>query len=396
MSFIGSGIFFVSITWYVYKELGSASSVGMIVLLSSIPGIFISPLAGVLADRFNKKRIVVLMDILRFILIISVFTIIEFNMFSIYYLYVVTVAVTICSNLFFPSFSGLIKISVDKDNLSKVMGANSTSLQLGTIIGSSIAGVLIATISIQGAFLICSLTYLISAMFLGNVRRIRQSETASYEGIRQDIGFYRSLVNGFAYIKENSNIRILILLGLITGTIVSAINTLLSAYTVEVLHSSETVYGILDASYAFGGVVIGLVLVLFKNKITFFKSMLLSTLMLAISFVLLGVSSSIITSIVLLAVIGFTNMYQGIIRKTKLIGMTDFDYIGRVESVNWLVYSTISPLIALVLGIAANIISIDKIFLLMGTILFGLFFVILISSLVYTKEKLYERSDINK
>ncbi|MBC1604420.1 MFS transporter [Listeria rocourtiae] len=397
VSFVGSGIFFISITWYVYKMSGNSTSVGMIVLLSSVPGIFISPIAGVIADRFNKKRIVILMDILRWFLIVSVFSLEILGLLTTYYLYFVTVAVTICSNLFFPSFSGLIKVSVDKEKLSRVMSANSTGLQLGTIIGSSLAGLLIATVSIQGSFLICSISYVLSAMLLGGIKnKEKHIDWVASEGHNNKVGLFSSLLDGFTYIRDNTNIRILILLGLITGTIVSAINTLLSAYTVEVLNSSEKVYGILDASYAFGGVIVGVLLVITKVKIPFMKSLLMSTFTLALSFLLLGIFSSIIVSIITLSIIGLANMYQGVIRKTKLIGITDVNYIGRVESVNWLVYSTISPIIALLLGVSANVVSIDKIFLLVGVALIILFFAILIFGSVYAKEKYNERNNVNE
>lgn len=358
---------FIAISWLVLELTDNPFYVGLLVLFGTVPGILSSPFAGVIADRYNRKFIIIAMDILRFVAVLSIPLIGVENM-NVVLLYSIVVIITLSSNFFFPAMSGLIKTSFSKEEYIGVLSANSTLIQIGMIGGSGLAGLIIANISIEMVFYIDAITYLISAAFLLFLKYVN-TNNAIQKTNNEKFSIFKDMQMGFRYVLGNKVIIFLFLIGILPDAVTHIINTLLSAYTKDVLNMGAAAYGILDASFAVGFVTVGFILAVFKNKFMEQTLLTLGFVIMSFGMVLLALSNSFVVSIAALFTIGMAIILTGPTRKSLLMKEVDDAYIGRVESLNWMVFSSISPLIALLASLSLSFASMQSIFIIVALVL---------------------------
>lgn len=105
---VGDGILYFALTWLVLDLTGSGTALGTLLLVSSIPGVVLAPLAGVLADMWNRKSIVVITDIVRGLVLLALGAVHAAGHLSLAMLYAATIAFSICGVLFGPAISAAI------------------------------------------------------------------------------------------------------------------------------------------------------------------------------------------------------------------------------------------------------------------------------------------------
>ncbi|MGQ7871533.1 MFS transporter [Bacillus sp. 1A] len=363
-SFLGNGMHFIAISWLVLQITNNPVYVGILVAASTIPGIIISPFAGVIVDKFNKKILVILTDFIRGGLVLSIPAVIYLFDSILWYLFFVTILISASSNFFFPALSGIIKESFQKEILIKVFSANSTLIQIGMIAGTGLSGVIIAKWSINFVFIIDALTYIISAVLLYCVKY-----TPIVKSSANKITFLADVKAGLNYIWGSKLILFLFFIGLVQNSIVNIINSLLAVFTKDTLQLGATEYGMLDASFAVGSVIIGLALTSKTKNVPEEKLLTYGFGLAGISFFVLVWANNLYISLIGLFMLGASIMLTLPSRKSLLVKNVDGEFIGRVESLNWMSISSISPLIAVLFSFSSNLIGIRYIFFILTIIL---------------------------
>lgn len=385
-SSIGKGLNFVAATWLVYKLSSDPKSVGVFIAITSIPGILTFPFTGVLADRFNRKKIALIMDVIRAILVLIVPVTNLINETSLLVLYLVTFFITVADNFFYPAMSGIIK-QLPQEMIGKVVSSNATSVQLGLLIGAGLSGLLISWYSIYTIFYINSVLYILSWLFLTSIKYKHQKNNS----ISQKVHFLKDTLLGLNYLKSSRLLIFLFFIGMVPAIIVNVLNSVLSAYTIETLQENVRTYGILDAVIAVGNVTMGFILILIKNKFSEKNLILVSILVISLSLFTMGTIINPYTAGISLFLLGAFMMLGNINIKTLLIQTTDNDYIGRVESINWIAYSTVGPLAAVLSSTLASVTKINYVFLGASIILI----IIFILSRIFLA-KLFPTNSVNK
>lgn len=374
MSFIGNGMHFIAISWLIFNITKNPMDMGFLVACISIPGLITSPLAGAIVDKYDKKIIAVSADLLRFILVLLILLMMIFNFKDIYLLYVITILISICNNFFFPSISAILKQNFDQEEFLKLISLNSTILQIGTIIGTILAGAIISTFSIHWVFLIDSITYIISAILILKMK----IHTVSKE--KEDLNntsLFIDVYDGVAYVIKNPLLLFFLFIGIIPNAIPHIINATLSIHTKEILSLGVKEYGYLDATYALGFIISGLILAFLKKKYTEIKLFKFGILFLSIGILLLGYSQRLSLSLLSLLIIGSSILLTIPTRKSLLLKEVDSKYVGRVESLNWLLFSSIAPLSALIVTFSLKYNTFFNVF-------FIIFIIIIISYFILT------------
>lgn len=350
ITYIGNGMQFIALSWIIFEKTQSSASIGLLVLLETIPGIIISPLAGVIVDRVNKKNILIVMDFFRAIVILPIPFLLLYSSAPVWLLYTIAMLVTMGGNFFYPALSSLIKEVINQEDLSKTISANGSSLQLGMIIGSGVAGLAINSIGVEMIFVINIFSYIISGlilMLLPKSNKIKNKYINKNNVYRLII---KDLKDGFNYLISSNSLIRLILLGLSSGCVISLINAVLISFTQDTLELGVKAYGILDASIAVGSLLMGIILIFVSiNKDRIFIINLSIFIMAACSF-FLGITDNFFIALFGLFLIGIFSMLEGINRRSLILEIVDKDYIGRIESLNWAIFSSISPIFALIVG----------------------------------------------
>jgi MFS family permease len=212
ISLVGTWLTRVATSWLVYRLSHSALVLGLVSFASLAPTFFLTPIAGVFVDRWNKHRVLTLMQILAMVqsAILAALTIA--GTITITQLYVLSVAQGLINAFEFPTRQSLlVQMIDDRADLPNAVALNSTMVNLARMLGPAMAGVLIAAVGEGGCFAIDAISYLaVIATLL--MMRLRPSQTAA---VHQP--FVRGLRDGLAYARRTPVIfSVLVLIALVS------------------------------------------------------------------------------------------------------------------------------------------------------------------------------------
>ncbi|MFO7814738.1 MAG: MFS transporter [Halanaerobiales bacterium] len=163
VSRIGNGIHYIALVWFVLDITGSGSATGLVLLLSTLPGVIFGPFSGVIADKFDRRKLIILMDILRGLVVLWLGYYIYIGIANFFHISLATILIAICTSLFNPALTASIPNIVADNLLQKANSLNYFSLNFTQIIGAAVGGILIAAYGISGVFFINGVSFLISA-----------------------------------------------------------------------------------------------------------------------------------------------------------------------------------------------------------------------------------------
>jgi len=148
-------------------EQSSRLAVGLLVVLHMLPSVLASPVGGILADRFDRKMTMIMLDCLG--AAVSLIFVLSLYFESIVLLFVGTVLQTATEGLYEPSRSAIIPQLVSKSYLPKATTLSGLVWSSMTAIGASLSGFIVAVFGLASCFWIDCVTYLISALLLCQV-----------------------------------------------------------------------------------------------------------------------------------------------------------------------------------------------------------------------------------
>jgi DHA3 family macrolide efflux protein-like MFS transporter len=163
ISFIGDYFYWLAIPIMVERLTGSALLVGLSVISSALPMLVLGPIAGVFVDRWDRKRTMIVADVLRALLVLLCLAVRTPEQVWIYY--VVGFLMSCVSRFFFPSQNAVLPLIVpDKNDLLAANGLMQIVQTMGLLVGPALAGFSIGMWGEQVAFLVDSGTFMLSAL----------------------------------------------------------------------------------------------------------------------------------------------------------------------------------------------------------------------------------------
>ena len=344
VSQVGDGIHYLALTWLVLDLTGSGTALGTMLFASSIPMVLLAPFSGVLADLWDRKTIVVSMDIARGIIILALGFIHKSGHLSMPILYGATVLSSLCGVLFGPAISAAIPGLVKKEELVKANSLNSLSRAATQIIGPVAGAFILGFAGYYGAFLINGTAFLLSALseiFIRFPKMVR--EESLVRAVSPGKQFFRSFKEGFIYIWQNVGLRTLIFFAVALNFLSAPLfNVVFPYFGKEILLLEAQQYGTLQAMLPVG-FLIGTGLIGFMTKRYRKESLLSYGIMLqgAIAVLLGGLAlpsvygNMALTSIFLsqsagMLVIGLLNIFINVPFQVTLQETVPDGYRGRV------------------------------------------------------------------
>jgi MFS family permease len=273
ISFIGDYFYFLAIPIMVERLTGSALLVGLAVISSALPMLVLGPIAGVFVDRWDRKRTMIVADVLRALLVLICLTVKTPDQIWIYY--VVGFLMSCVSRFFFPAQNAALPLIVtDRGDLLAANGLMQIVQTAGLLIGPALAGFSIGLWGEQVAFLADSATYLLSAAAIATMTvphttadRQPADEQASGGQVRVILAEMRE---GVAYLFGNQTmVGVLICLSVVQLGI-GAINVIWVPFMQRTFGLGPEGLGAVDTAQglgmALGGVALGFVASRFRKK----------------------------------------------------------------------------------------------------------------------------------
>jgi MFS family permease len=249
VSGFGDSLHRITLLWLVTQITGSALATGAIVIAATLSVLLFSLPAGVIADRYDRKKLMVVLDIIRALLVLLIPVLAAFELLDIAALVLITFLLTGLSQFFFPAENALLPNLLKDEDLAAANALSFASRTLMNIVGPTISGILVAQLGPLFAFYIDSATFAFSAICITAIRL----ETVQGSAVqRPQQSFWAETIEGIRYITSTPVLKAIVGLGLVATFAFGPFLPLAPIFVQEILKGGAAEYGILSSGGALG------------------------------------------------------------------------------------------------------------------------------------------------
>jgi MFS family permease len=311
-------------SWLVYELSHSATIVGVVVALQAVPMLLVGPYGGVVADRFDKRRIMILLQTVMAILALVLGLLTVTSLVALWHVYVLALVLGICETFENPARQAFVFEMVGPKQLSNAVGLNSVLNNIARAAGPALGAVLVATVGLGLCFLFnaASFAAVIYSLFV-----IDPSQLQPAVLVPRKRGQLRE---GLSYVRSSPPLWVPLAMMALVGTFAWEFQTTLPPLAAEVLHGGATAYGAMTAAQGIGAIFGGLAVATFQR---FGRRVLVSrALGFGAAMTLLSLSPNLASAVVLMAVVGFFATSLSVTANTTIQLEADPHMRGRVMS----------------------------------------------------------------
>lgn len=257
---LGAAVFVVTVAWVVYHETGSALDITYVGVASVVPGVAVGLLAGVLADRYNRRTLMIISDSIRAITL-TLFTVYLATVgFRLSVVLAVVVVVYGFTATFNPASSAILPRMMPGEDLEDANGLLTATGQGTQVIGSAAGGLILAFAGSVPGFAVNALTYVLSAIFLTQIASSVGATVRAPSTPASPHSFSSDLREGIGYIRDHLPLLEVVLGAIPVNFLASMTFSFLVVYNAKILTDNTSEFAFLVAGIA-GGVALGAVAV---------------------------------------------------------------------------------------------------------------------------------------
>lgn len=370
ISLIGTWIQMVAQTWLVFQLTHSAFLLGVVGFLGFIPVFLLSLFGGVVADRMNKRNILIFTQSLFMVLAFILAVLTQMRLITPIQIMLIAILNGVVMAFDAPSRQAVVVELVGKGHLLNAIALNSVAFNLSRIIGPALAGIFVASIGMSGCFYINGISFLavIIALLLIKVNNRQKNNIKS--------ALLKDLTEGLRLIKRNRTILILIAMVGITSLFGISYVILMPIFANDILKVGVKGLGMLMSATGIGALIAGLILAGlgdFKYK---GKLLILSSVIFSLTLVLFSLSKAYVLSLIILTLMGWASVTAISLINNLLQTSVNDEFRGRVMSIFMFTFAGIMPFGNLVAGSLAHILGVSLTIMISG-IICTIFFIII-------------------
>ncbi len=348
ISLIGTWMDNIAEAWLVYRLTGSSLLLGTVAFAGQIPVFLLAPVGGMVADRWNRRSIVIATQIssMIFAFILAFLTITK----RITVAEVITLAALMgVVNAFdIPARQAFLVEMVGREDLMNAIALNSSMFNGARIIGPSIAGILVASIGEGWCFFANAVSYIAVIAGLLMMRIERTPRLAQFASP------FEHIAEGFRFVRDTAPIlAILLLLGLVSVTAMPY-SVLMPIFAAKVLHGNARTLGVLMGATGIGALTGALILATRTNVQGLGRWIANSCTGFGFALILFSFSRWYALSVLLLVPVGCAMMTQMAASNTLIQAMVPDRLRGRTMAVYSMMFMGMAPLGALLSGALAE------------------------------------------
>ncbi len=349
ISLIGTWMQSIALSWLVYRMTDSAFILGIVGFAGQIPAFLLAPFAGVLADRWNKHRMIVATQSLAMVQAMILAALALTSTIAVWHIVVLSLFLGIINAFDIPTRQSFILEMIEsKEDLPNAIALNSSMFNGARLVGPSIAGITIAAVGEGTCFLLNAVSYL---AVIGALLAMRIPPRIS-DGRRQHV--LRDLRSGFRYVYGFSPIRDILLLLALVSLMGMPFTVLMPVVARDILRGDAHTYGFLMGAVGVGALSGAIYLASRKSVVGLSRWIPRAASLFGAGLVFFAVSRSLWLSLVMLLVVGFGMMVQMASSNTLLQTLAEDDKRGRVMSFYTMAFMGMVPFGSLWAGSAAS------------------------------------------
>jgi MFS family permease len=350
ISLIGTWMQRIALSWLVYRLTDSAFLLGVVGFASLIPAFLLAPLAGVLADRWDCRRILIVTQVLAMVQAFVLAVLVMTGMITVSEIVVLSIFLGLVNAFDMPARQTFVVEMVErrKEDLGNAIALNSSLFNGARLVGPSIAGILIAAVGEGVCFLINGLSYIAVIVCLLAMRvtprQIEARNTHVLQGLKE----------GVSYAFGFDPIRSIILLLALVNLVGMPYQVLMPIFAKQVLHGGSNIFGFLVGSAGVGALAGAFYLASRRSVLRFGRTIPVAASIFGLGLIGFSLSHTLWLSLVLMMFVGFGMMVQMAASNTMLQTIVDDDKRGRVMSLYTMAFMGTVPFGSLLAGSVAT------------------------------------------
>jgi MFS family permease len=353
VSLVGTWMQSVAMSWLVYRLTGSAFLLGVVGFTSQIPTFLLAPVAGVLADRWNRRRLLIATQALAMLQAAILAAAVLSGIVQVWHIILLSLLLGIVNAFDIPvRQSFVVEMVSDPEDLGNAIALNSSMVQAARLIGPTIAGLLVASVGEGVCFILNSASYL--AVLLALVA-MKLGPSPHHGKQRRQV--LHELREGFNYSFGFGPIRSILLLVALVSLTGMPYTVLVPVFAKEILHGGAHTFGFLMTAGGCGAFIGTIYLASRKSVLGLGKLIVLAALLFAVGVASFAVSSNINLSFASLVVAGFGAVILVASSNTILQTILEEDKRGRVMSFFTVAFLGMAPFGSFGVGTMAGIIG---------------------------------------
>jgi len=344
--FFGMNMMIILSSWLVIEEWDDAAKLGELMAWVALPMLILAPIAGVVTDRVDKRKLLLAAQSILVIANSIVAALLLMGAIEFWHLRVVYMVSSAAFAFNMPARQALVALLVPREKLMNAVAISTAAVNASRIVAPPMAGLLVAPLGIGGAYILSTVFYasaVVAAFFLPAMppKRVRE------------FTFFEDFVGGFAYIKRSSVLLGLILFATVPLIFALPYLTLLPVFAERVWNVGPTGYGVLQAASGVGGLA-GAFLVANLGAYPKKTRLLLGGALAFGGFlVMFALTPWFYLALVFIALLGFGSMVVTTVNNTAIQLVIPHEVRGRVMSVMLMTFG-LMPLGSVPAGIMAE------------------------------------------
>ena len=328
-SLMGTWMTQTATIWLVYHLTGSALMLGLVGFANQFPNFVLTPFAGVWVDRWDRRRTIVITQILAMLQSLALAFLAFTGRIDVWHI-VVLAAFQGCINAFdMPARQSFVVTMVEqREDLSNAIALNSSMFSGARLIGPAIAGLIIAATNTGVCFLIDGVSYI--AVIAGLLAMRLPAKPTAIAKPTETLWF--SLKEGFAYAFSFQPIRSILLLIALVSLVGMPYMTLAPIFASEVLHGGPETLGFLMAASGLGALIAAVYLSSRPSALGLSKLIAIAPAMFGAALIIFALSRTLWLSMLALMLVGMSLIMQHTSGNTVLQTIVEDDKRGRVMS----------------------------------------------------------------
>ncbi|MBC6974100.1 MFS transporter [Bacillus sp. Xin] len=358
-SLLGAGIYTFAMGLYVLKTTGSGVGFAITLICGSIPRMICGPIAGAVADRVNRRWLVIGADLLSSVIMFTMFALSTLFGLSLLFIYVSAALLSICASFYSVSFTASIPTLVNSERIQQASSLNQTATALSTILAPVIGGMVFGLFSMKFFFLLNGITFFLAVI----VQLFIAFDLYNVQGEQDKAHFLSSIKEGFSYVKRRDDMYTMLKVFIWVNFFGSALFVALPYIIIQNLRLPSQQLGIVEGMLAVGMLVASVILSMRKEMNNLFRAVRIGLLILAGLYlftvfpllVTIPKTISFIYYIIFMLIFGMTSISINVPLQVYVQKTTDSQYLGRVFGLIETISTAITPLGIILYGFLLDI-----------------------------------------
>jgi MFS family permease len=373
ISLIGTWMTQIATIWLVYHLTNSALLLGVVGFSSQIPSFFLTPFGGILVDRWNRHRILIITQILSMVQSLALAFLALTGLITIWHIILLSIFQGLITAFDSPARQAFVTEMVERrEDLGNAIALNSSMFNGARLVGPAIAGLVIASVGSGACFLIDGLSYI--AVIAGLLAmKLKPRKIAD----QTNVNIWQRLKEGFIYAFGFPPIRAILLLVSLFSFVGMPYTVLIPIFATQVFQGGAEILGFLTAASGVGALIAGIYLSSRQTVLGLGKIIAFSPAILGIGLIIFSQSRTLWLSLLMMLVVGCGSILQIASSNTILQTIVEEDKRGRLMSLYTMAFLGILPFGNLAAGALAskigapNTITIGGICCILGSLAFS-------------------------